>query len=45
MRGYAAEFPITVFYAFKQSEADDDGGHASTGWETLLEGMLRQDGL
>ena len=33
-------FPITVFYAFKQAEADDDGGHASTGWETLLEGML-----
>jgi putative DNA methylase len=34
------EFPITVFYAFKQSEDDDDGGHASTGWETLLEGMI-----
>ena len=27
--------PITVFYAFKQAETDDDGGHASTGWETL----------
>lgn len=35
------EFPITVFYAFKQAETDDDGGHASTGWETLLEGMLK----
>lgn len=35
-----AEFPITVFYAFKQSESDDEGGHASTGWETLLEGMI-----
>jgi putative DNA methylase len=33
-------FPISVFYAFKQAEASDDGGHASTGWETLLEGML-----
>jgi putative DNA methylase len=33
-------FPITVFYGFKQAETDDDGGHASTGWETLLEGML-----
>lgn len=33
-------FPITVFYAFKQSEDNDDGGHASTGWETLLEGMI-----
>jgi len=34
-------FPITVFYAFKQAETDDDGGRASTGWETLLEGMLK----
>ena len=33
-------FPITVFYAFKQAESDGDGAHASTGWETLLEGML-----
>ena len=35
-----AGYPITVFYAFKQSETDSDGGQASTGWETLLEGML-----
>lgn len=34
------QFPITVFYAFKQTEADDTGS-ASTGWQTLLEGMLR----
>lgn len=34
------ECPITVYYAFKQSEADQDG-EASTGWETLLEGMIR----
>lgn len=34
------EFPIAVYYAFKQSE-DDDSGEASTGWETLLEGMIR----
>jgi putative DNA methylase len=33
-------YPITVFYAFKQAETDNHGGHASTGWETLLEGML-----
>ncbi|MEU4594314.1 DUF1156 domain-containing protein [Micromonospora aurantiaca (nom. illeg.)] len=33
-------YPIAVFYAFKQSESDDDG-EASTGWETLLEGMIR----
>ena len=33
------DLPITVFYAFKQSE-DDSEGVASTGWQTLLEGML-----
>jgi putative DNA methylase len=39
-KGTPAKYPITVFYAFKQAETDDDGGHASTGWETLLEGMI-----
>ena len=34
------EFPITVYYAFKQSETTE-AGEASTGWETLLEGMIR----
>lgn len=33
-------YPITVYYAFKQTEIDSDGDHSSTGWETLLEGML-----
>ncbi|TWE13176.1 DUF1156 domain-containing protein [Rudaeicoccus suwonensis] len=34
------DYPIAVYYAFKQSEADEVG-EASTGWETLLEGMIR----
>lgn len=34
-----AELPITVYYAFKQAEARDDGT-SSTGWETLLDGMI-----
>jgi putative DNA methylase len=34
------DYPITVYYAFKQSDPDDDGS-ASTGWETLLDGMIR----
>jgi putative DNA methylase len=34
------DYPITVWYAFKQSESGDLG-EASTGWETLLEGMIR----
>ena len=29
-------FPITIYYAFKQSETDDDSGTSSTGWETFL---------
>ncbi|MDQ3273957.1 MAG: hypothetical protein M3Q39_02710, partial [Actinomycetota bacterium] len=35
-----ADYPITVFYAFKQSETES-GEVASTGWEVLLEGMIR----
>jgi putative DNA methylase len=33
-------FPVTIYYAFKQSDSGDDET-PSTGWETLLEGMLR----
>lgn len=34
------QYPITVYYAFKQSETDE-GGEASTGWETILGSMVR----
>ncbi|HEV3071458.1 MAG TPA: DUF1156 domain-containing protein [Solirubrobacteraceae bacterium] len=34
-----ADYPITVYYAFKQSDSGDDGT-VSTGWETLLDGMI-----
>lgn len=34
------DYPFAVFYAFKQSEDDDDAGHASTGWETMLQGLV-----
>jgi len=33
-------FPITVYYAFKQSETDESGT-ASTGWETILASIVR----
>jgi len=33
--------PITIYYAFKQSETRTDGGTISTGWETFLEAVLR----
>jgi putative DNA methylase len=39
------DFPTTVFYAFKQSEHDNskgaEGGKISTGWETMLEGLVK----
>lgn len=35
-------YPMSVFYAFKQAEsADEASSRASTGWETMLEGLLR----
>jgi len=43
----SAEYPFTVFYAFKQQETEtEDGGAesqsavASTGWETMLAGLI-----
>jgi len=39
------DIPVTIYYAFKQSETDeDDGGDqqiASTGWETMLSAIIR----
>ena len=34
-------FPVTVYYAFKQSERKGDTGVASTGWETFLDAVIR----
>ena len=33
-------FPVTIYYAFKQSETNE-AGTASTGWETFLEAVTR----
>ncbi|MEV4655573.1 hypothetical protein [Micromonospora sp. NPDC049301] len=38
-KGQDGDTPITVFYAFKQAE-DDEDGTASTGWETMLNGLI-----
>ena len=40
------DYPVTVFYAFKQTEASsagspEAGSRVATGWETMLEGLLR----
>jgi putative DNA methylase len=47
----SGDYPVTVYYAFKQTENDSDpeegesgkdiGLVASTGWESMLEGLVR----
>ncbi|MDA8378648.1 MAG: DUF1156 domain-containing protein [Planctomycetia bacterium] len=34
-------FPVTIYYAFKQSDTKDDGSTHSTGWVTFLEAVLQ----
>ncbi len=34
-------FPVTIYYAFKQSETKRDSGTASTGWETFLDAVIQ----
>ena len=34
-------FPVTIYYAFKQSEKKGDAGTSSTGWETFLDAAVR----
>ena len=34
-------FPVTIYYAFKQSERKGDTGVTSTGWETFLDAVIR----
>jgi putative DNA methylase len=38
--GHHPDYPLAVYYAFKQSETDAVDGTASTGWETLLSGLI-----
>lgn len=33
-------FPVTIYYAFKQNETEDDKGTSSTGWETFLQAVV-----
>ncbi|TVR02142.1 MAG: DUF1156 domain-containing protein [Desulfovibrionales bacterium] len=33
-------FPVTIYYAFKQSETSSAVGISSTGWETFLEAVI-----
>lgn len=33
-------FPVTIYYAFKQSETKDDTGTTNTGWDTFLAAVI-----
>jgi putative DNA methylase len=33
-------FPVTIYYAFKQSENDSDKGTTNTGWDTFLAAVI-----
>ena len=35
------DFPVTIYYAFKQSEMNEDEGISSTGWEKFLEAVFK----
>ena len=38
------DFPITIYYAFKQSETSSDGNKtSSTGWEKFLEAIIKSN--
>jgi putative DNA methylase len=33
-------FPVTIYYAFRQTEHDEEKGTVSTGWDTFLEAVI-----
>ena len=35
------DYPMSVFYAFRQSETSEGGDTASTGWEVFLSGLIQ----
>jgi putative DNA methylase len=34
-------FPVTIYYAFKQSETKEGGGTSNTGWDTFLDAVIQ----
>lgn len=34
-------FPVTIYYAFRQAESNEEEGTASTGWDTFLGAVIR----
>ena len=35
------DIPVTIYYAFKQSDTDSSNNTASTGWETMLSAIIK----
>lgn len=35
------DIPVTIYYAYKQTETDKDDGTASSGWETMLNAIIQ----
>ncbi len=35
------DYPITIFYAYKQSDTDEGEGSSSSGWETMLSAIIK----
>lgn len=40
VQAHPAAAPVTIYYAFKQTETDSESGTSSKGWETFLEAVL-----
>ena len=40
---YNAAYPITIYYALKQSETDEESGTMSVGWETFLKALIDEN--
>lgn len=34
-------FPVTIYYAFKQSDTKEESGTSNTGWDTFLDAVIR----
>ncbi|MBZ0098787.1 MAG: hypothetical protein K8F30_06865, partial [Taibaiella sp.] len=37
----SSDYPLTVYYAFRSADAEDENNVSSSGWETMLEGLIQ----
>ena len=36
----SGDYPVSIYYAYKQKETDKDEGESSRGWETILSAII-----